>query len=153
VRNHHAVDELRRTVDGWPNIDGPAGGSGLPDRPLAREARSTTVSVMSSDRSDDQPRAMEAFEESTDELPVLVQDEPAPPVVTTVVTGRAMVGWPHSIPLVSPSDATVPIVIPANLLGDEPVERPSLLVMIAVHGTFLAAAIVLVAVLMAIAAK
>jgi hypothetical protein len=108
---------------------------------------------MSSDHSDDHARTVEAVEESTDELPVLVQDEPAPPVVTTVVTGRAMVGWPHSLPLVSPSDATVPIAIPANLLGDEPVARPSVWVTIAVHGMFLLIAIVLVSVLMALASS
>jgi hypothetical protein len=107
---------------------------------------------MSSDPSDDQPRAREAFEESTDELPLLVPDEPASPV-TTVVTGRAIVGWPHSIPLVSPSDATVPIAIPANLLGDEPVARPSVWMTIAVHGMFLLIAIVLVSVLMALTSR
>jgi len=108
---------------------------------------------MSSDPSDDQTRAKEAFEESTDELPVLVPGEPAPSTVTTVVTGRAMVGWPHAIPLVSPSDATVPIVIPANLLGDEPVARPSVWMTIAVHGMFLLTAIVLVSVLAALASR
>jgi hypothetical protein len=105
---------------------------------------------MSSDHPDDQSRAEEAFEESTAELPVLVQGEAAPPVVT-VVTGRATVGWPHSLPLVS-NDATVPIAIPANLLGDEPVARPTVWVMIAVHSMFLLIAIVLVSVLMALAA-
>ena len=67
-----------------------------------------------------------------------------------MVTGRAAVGWPHAIPLVN--DATVPIAIPANLLGDAPVERPSVLVTMAVHGMFLLIAIVLVAVLMVVAA-
>jgi hypothetical protein len=109
---------------------------------------------MSSDPSDDHARALEAVEESTDELPVLVPVEPTPPVVTAVVTGRAMVAWPHSIPLVSPSDATVPIAIPANLLGDDPVARPSGVWMtIAVHGMFLLIAIVLVSVLMAVASS
>jgi hypothetical protein len=45
------------------------------------------------------------------------------------------------------------MAIPANLLGDEPVERPSLLMMVAIHGTFLLAAIVVLAVLMTIAAN
>jgi hypothetical protein len=125
--------------------------SGLPDGPLAREARSTTVFAMSSDHPDDQARAEEAIEESTAELPVLVAGEPAQPVVA-VITGRARVGWPNVMPLVSPHDATVPIVIPANLLGDAPVARPNVLVMIAVHGIFLLSAIVLVAVLMVLAA-
>jgi hypothetical protein len=107
---------------------------------------------MSSDHPDDQTRAEEAFEESTAELPVLVQGEPAPPVVT-VVTGRAAVGWPHTLPLATPNDATVPIAIPANLLGDEPVVRPSVWVTIAVHSMFLLIAIVLVSVLMALAAS
>lgn len=108
---------------------------------------------MSSDPSDDQTRAKEAFEESTDELPVLVQDAPAPPVVTAVASGRAVVGWPHVLPLVSPSDATVPIVIPANLLGDEPAARPSVWMTIAVHAMFLLTAIVLVSVLMALTSR
>jgi hypothetical protein len=107
---------------------------------------------MSSDQPDDQARAEEAVEESTAELPVLVPGKPAQPVVTAVVTGRARVGWPNVMPLVSPHDATVPIVIPANLLGDTPVARPNVLVMIAVHGIFLLSAIVLVAVLMVLAA-
>jgi hypothetical protein len=106
---------------------------------------------MSSDLPGDQARAVEAVEESTDELPLLVPGEPAAPVVTTVVTGRAAVGWPHAIPLVN--DATVPIVIPANLLGDAPAERPSVLVTIAVHGMFLLIAIVFVSVLMVVAAS
>ena len=106
---------------------------------------------MSSDLPGDQARAVEAVEESTDELPLLVPGEPAAPVVTTVVTGRAPVGWPHAIPLVN--DATVPIVIPANLLGDAPAERPSVLVTIAVHGMFLLIAIVFVSVLMVVAAS
>jgi hypothetical protein len=50
------------------------------------------------------------------------------------------------------NDATVPIAIPANLLGDEPVARPTVWVMIAVHSMFLLIAIVLVSVLMALAA-
>jgi hypothetical protein len=107
---------------------------------------------MSSDGTDDRTagdgaRHLEANEIPTAELPVLVAAEPVTPAV---VTGRAHVGWP-AMPLVSPTDATVPIVFPANLLGDGPVERPSLLVMIAVHGTFLVIAIVLVLVLMAMA--
>jgi hypothetical protein len=106
---------------------------------------------MSSDHLDDQARVEEAIEESTAELPVLVAGEPAQPVVSAVVTGRARVGWPNVMPLVSPHDATVPIVIPANLLGDTSDARPSVLVMIAVHGVFLLTAIVLVVVLMMIA--
>jgi hypothetical protein len=84
-------------------------------------------------------------EDSTAELPVLIVDDVPP--VAEVVTGRAHVGYRRLA-----HEATVPIAIPANLLGDEPVERPSLAVMIAVHGTFLVAAIVLVAVLMAVSA-
>jgi hypothetical protein len=87
-------------------------------------------------------------EDSTAEIPVLIVDDVLP--VAEVVTGRARVGWPNAAPL--SREATVPIAIPANLLGDEPVERPSLLMMFAVHGTFLLAAIVVLAVLMAIAA-
>lgn len=75
---------------------------------------------------------------------MLVVDDVLP--VAELVTGRARVALPGLS-----HEATVPIAIPANLLGDEPVERPSLLMMVAVHGTFLAAAIVLVAVMMAIA--
>jgi len=44
-------------------------------------------------------------------------------------------------------------VIPANLLGDAPAERPSVLVTIAVHGMFLLIAIVFVSVLMVVAAS
>lgn len=108
---------------------------------------------MSSDRSDDRARAEDAFEESTEELPVLVAGEPAQPVVSAVVTGRAAVGWPHTLPFASPHDATVPIAIPANLLGDEPVARPSVLMTVAVHGMFLLIAIILVSVLMVVAAR
>jgi hypothetical protein len=104
---------------------------------------------MSSESTDDQARNAGATEESTAELPVLVVDVPVQP--PPVVTGRARVGWP-AMPIVATNDATVPIVIPANLLGDGPVERPSVLVMIAVHGVFLLIAIVLVAVLMVVAA-
>jgi hypothetical protein len=105
------------------------------------------LSGMSSpDSTGDLARIYDGNEDSTAELPVLIVDDVLP--VAQVVTGRARLGY---APL--SREATVPIAIPANLLGDEPVERPSLLVMIAVHGTFLAAAIVLVAVLMAIAAK
>jgi hypothetical protein len=84
-------------------------------------------------------------EDSTAEIPVLIVDDVPP--VAEIVTGRAPVGYQRLA-----HEATVPIAIPANLLGDEPVERPSLVMMIAVHGTFLVAAIVLVAVLMAISA-
>jgi hypothetical protein len=104
---------------------------------------------MSSDENDDRIAGDGAHHEDaneipTAELPLLVANEPAVPAV---FTGRAPLGWP-AMPLGSPGDATVPIAIPANLLGDGPVERPSLLVMIAVHGTFLIIAIVLVSVLM-----
>jgi hypothetical protein len=84
-------------------------------------------------------------EDSTAEIPVLIIDDVIP--VAEVVTGRAHVGYSRLS-----HEATVPIAIPANLLGDEPVERPSLAMMVAVHGTFLVAAVVLVAVLMAISA-
>lgn len=92
----------------------------------------------------DRARADDGNEDSTAEIPVLVVDDVIP--VADIVTGRARVGLPGLS-----REATVPIAIPANLLGDDPVERPSLLMMVAVHGTFLAAAIVLVAVMMAIA--
>jgi hypothetical protein len=108
---------------------------------------------MSSDRSDHRAHVEGVVEESTEELPVLVAAEPAQPVMSAVVTGRAAVGWPHSIPFGSPNDATVPIAIPANLLGDVPVARPSVLMTVAVHAMFLLIAIVLVSVLMVIAAR
>lgn len=94
----------------------------------------------------DRARIADGNEDSTAEIPVLVVDDVAP--VAEIITARARVGLPGLS-----RDATVPIAIPANLLGDEPVERPTLLLMIAVHGTFLAAAIVLVAVMMAIASS
>jgi hypothetical protein len=102
--------------------------------------------MSSPDSTGDLARIDDGNEDSTAELPVLIVDDVFP--VAEVVTGRARVGYARLS-----HEATVPIAIPANLLGDEPVERPSLLMMFAVHGTFLAAAIVLVAVLMAIAAK
>ena len=109
---------------------------------------------MSSDHSDDRARVEDAFEESTEELPVLVAGEPVQPVVSAVVvTGRAAVGWPHTIPLAARNEATVPIAIPANLLGDEPVARPSVLMTVVVHGMFLLIAIILVSVLMVVAAR
>jgi hypothetical protein len=109
---------------------------------------------MSSDETDDRIAGdgachQEANEIPTAELPLLVAGEP---VIPAVYSGRARVGWP-AMPLGSPGDATVPIAIPANLLGDAPGERPSLLVMIAVHGTFLVIGIVLVTVLMVMASS
>jgi hypothetical protein len=98
---------------------------------------------MSSEPLDDQARVQE--EDSTAELPILVVDDVAP--VVGVATGRARA----ALPLIA-HEATVPIAIPANLLGDAPVERPTLVLMVAVHGMFLVTAIVLVAVLMAVAA-
>ncbi len=91
----------------------------------------------------DLARIDDGNEDSTAEIPVLIVDDVMP--VAEIITARARVALPRLS-----HEATVPIAIPANLLGDAPVERPSLLMMIAVHGTFLAAAIVLVAVLMAV---
>ena len=130
------------------------------DRPVKRTAVSTVGGVvglhygsgMSSPESPgDLARIDEGNEDSTAEIPVLIVDDAMP--VAEIVTGRARVGWPNSPAPRLSHEATVPIAIPANLLGDAPAERPSLLVMVAVHGTFMAAAIALMAVLMVIAAK
>jgi hypothetical protein len=124
-------------------------------RPVAGAAGSTVgaagelhyrAGMSSPDPNGDLARFYDGNEDSTAEIPVLIVDDVMP--VAEIVTARARVG----IPRLS-HEATVPIAIPANLLGDEPVERPTLLLMFAVHGTFLAAAVVLVAVLMAIAAR
>lgn len=125
------------------------------DLPVKRTAGSTVGggvglhygSGMSSPESTgDLARIDEGNEDSTAEIPVLIVDDAMP--VAEVVTGRARVGWPNGAgPLLS-HEVTVPIAIPGNLLGDATAERPSLLLMIAVHGTFLAAAIALVTVLM-----
>jgi hypothetical protein len=127
------------------------------DRPVACKAGSTVGAVVrdhygsgmsSPESAGDLARIDEGNDDSTAEIPVLIVDDVVP--VAQVVTGRARVGWPGAAPL--SREATVPMAIPANLLGDEPVERPSLLMMVAIHGTFLLAAIVVLAVLMAIAA-
>jgi hypothetical protein len=136
-------------VDGRLDIDGPVAVRGAGSTVGALVVLHYRSGMSSPDSTGDLARIDQGNDDSTAEIPVLIVDDVAP--VAQVVTGRARVGWPNSAPQLS-HEATVPIAIPANLLGDEPVERPSLLMMVAVHGAFLLAAIVLLAVLMAIAA-
>jgi hypothetical protein len=148
-----------RSDDPWPTGWWTVGSTSM-DRPVNGTAGLTVGAVVSlhygsgmssPEFTGDLARIDEGNEDSTAELPVLIVDDAMP--VAEIVSGRARVGWPNNPAPRLSHEATVPIAIPANLLGDAPAERPSLLVMVAVHGTFMAAAIALLAVLMVIAAK